>query len=273
MSPASDNGRTGQAGAVSEGPAAAHGLVVYDTDEELVELVVAHLAGALKAGGAAVSLATASHRSLIEIGLRGAGMDPVPARLLSLDAAAVVSVLVAPRGLVPARARWLLAGLIEQAPAEGGPVACYVEPMIQLWQQADLSAVLALEGGWDELAASIPPLDLVCGYPAAALAAAGPTALAALRDRHATVATTAAARRLKATPPAGPEEAGGPAPPGPSPASRQAPRRQHPREQFVERVRQANQALADELREAQSRAQALADTNCQRTSRSHRWRT
>lgn len=29
----------------------------------------------------------------------------------------------------------------------------------------------------------------------------------------------------------------------------------------MERVRQANQALADELREAQSRAQQLADTN------------
>lgn len=226
----SDNGQSLPTGGAPSGSSASHALFVYDSEAELAEVVVAHLADSLDAGGAAVMLATASHRPLIEIGLRRIGIDLEATRLLSLDVAEALSVAMAGQVPVPARIRWLLAGLVEHAPPGDGPVACYAEPMVRLWHKADLPTVLALEEQCDELAASVPALDLLCGYPAAAFATAkDPGALAAVEDLHARVV----------------ESAGRP----------------HPKRALLERVREANDELADELREAQSRKRALRNKN------------
>lgn len=271
-----ESGRRLHTGDAPGGSSPEHALIVYDTDAELVERVVAHLAGSLEGGGAAVVLATTPHRSLIELGLREVGVSPDATRLLSLDTVEALSAVVAGGTPVPARARWLLGGLVEEAPVGAGPVACYAELMVRLWQRADLSAVLALEDLWGQLASAISGLDLLCGYPAAAFPAAGDqSALAAVTDLHSGVVETAARRRLRTGSTTGhqstseenlsgervdeTDEPSSGAPHGSAAEDRTGPRRR--REELLERIRAANQGLADELREAQSRAGDLTEEN------------
>ena len=127
---------------------------------------------ALKAGNAAIVLATESHRHSLLLRLQAHGLDVSAAveqgRYVSLDAAETLSAFMV-NGL-PDPARFLkVAGdlIIEAAKrvkGEQARVAACGECAPLLWEQGKADAAIRLEHLWDEIAKSYG-VAVLCGYP------------------------------------------------------------------------------------------------------------
>jgi anti-sigma regulatory factor (Ser/Thr protein kinase) len=146
----------------------AHAVQFYERDEELTATVARYLADALGCGGAAVAIATESHRQSFEAELEAGGVDVTrlgrEGRLVMLDAHEIAATLVT-GGRVDREAFVRIIGsTMRAAAAADRPVRAYGEIVAVLWDAGDVLAAIELEKLWNELGQELP-FALLCGYP------------------------------------------------------------------------------------------------------------
>jgi hypothetical protein len=151
----------------------AHAVGFYETDAFLVGCVRDFLSPSLLAGGAAIVVASASHRDAFGHALEKAGIDLPEAqrhgRYLALDASEALSTLMADGMPDAARFRTAMGDLISRAAQGPREVRIYGEMVAVLCGQGNIAAAIALEQLWNELAAA-HPFSLFCAYPIRAFA-------------------------------------------------------------------------------------------------------
>jgi hypothetical protein len=157
-----------RAPAVAEpAPASPHVVQFYDSELVLAECVAAYVAPALLGGGAAVVVATPSHRQAVERELAWAGV-PLTSVLatgqyVALDAVTTLASLLVGGHPDADRFSSVIGGVISAA-AHHGPVRAYGEMVALLQAEGRTSAALALEELWNDLAVA-QPFELLCSYP------------------------------------------------------------------------------------------------------------
>jgi anti-sigma regulatory factor (Ser/Thr protein kinase) len=144
-----------------------HVVHFYEHDAELAGVVGRYLAEAIRAGGAAVAIATPAHGRAIEHELASAAIDPALAAdrgaLVLLDAAATLERIMPHGRLGPEAFRGVIGSTIRDAAAAGGPVHAYGEMVALLWDAGDVLGALDVEGLWNDLAHD-HDFALLCGY-------------------------------------------------------------------------------------------------------------
>ncbi len=168
-----------------------HRVELYESDESLVDSVCAFLEPALSAGDATVVVATEGHRQKFVAELGGRGIDVRAARaggrFVELDAAETLASFMVDRRPDPARFAREIGGLFDRAGAGGRGVRVYGEMVVLLWAEGNISAAIALEDLWNELAGT-RPFSLLCAYPMVSFAGAEstqPFRVPAAHQRHA----------------------------------------------------------------------------------------
>ena len=164
-------------GAASAGAApgaageAGHIVQFYEADGFLLDAVGVFVGEALRAGDAAVVIATEAHRAGLEDRLRAAGLDLATARAggryVALDAAETLARLTpCGSGGVPEPARFaaVVGGALAGAAAGGRRVRVFGELVALLLEAGDPAAALRLEALWNELQET-HAFTLLCGYP------------------------------------------------------------------------------------------------------------
>jgi anti-sigma regulatory factor (Ser/Thr protein kinase) len=143
-------------------------VVFHHGGRELAASVGGCLAEGLRAGDAALVLATAAHRRTFASGLAAAGVDVSAAqtagRLLMIDAATMLHRLMPGGRLAPARFDAMAGDLLARMTAAGRPVRIYAEMVALLWHAGQAAQALELEELWSALAARLR-FSLLCGYP------------------------------------------------------------------------------------------------------------
>jgi anti-anti-sigma factor len=165
-------GERAPAAAATADLAHAHLVEFYEEDESLAESVRDWLAPALTAGDAALVVATGTHRRRFEQALVASGIDlPAAAahgRYIGLDAEETLSQFMRDGRPVPARFASVLGDCIARASSSGRRgVRIYGEMVVVLWGAGNITAALALEDLWNDLARS-HEFSLLCAYPATA---------------------------------------------------------------------------------------------------------
>jgi MEDS: MEthanogen/methylotroph, DcmR Sensory domain len=149
-----------------------HGVVFYARDDELVGQVTEYLLGAMRTGGAGVTVATPAHRAAIEQRLQQAGVNLMAARArgayVALDPEVVMSRFMINGFADPAGFWAAVAPVIKNAAVQRGKVAVFGEMVALLWDRDLASAAVDLEALWNELASQYS-FSLLCAYPAAVL--------------------------------------------------------------------------------------------------------
>ena len=151
--------------------AAAHVVQFYEADGILLDTVGEFVGEALRAGDAAVVIATEAHRAGLEDRLGAAGLDVAAVRAegryVALDAAETLARLTAGgTGGAPDPARFaaVVGGLLAGAAAGGRRVRVFGEMVALLLEAGDAAAALRLEAMWNELQET-HAFSLMCGYP------------------------------------------------------------------------------------------------------------
>jgi hypothetical protein len=147
-----------------------HHVAFYETDAFLAEVVAARLAPALADDEHVLIIATRPHLDAFEVAFAALGVD-VPAacaggQLELLDAERTLPTLLDDGVVDVDRFRTVVAELVDRTTADGRPMCIYGEMVALLWGAGNVSAALALEDLWNELAAT-QPFTLQCGYPLA----------------------------------------------------------------------------------------------------------
>lgn len=146
-----------------------HVVQFYEQSPYLVDRVSSFIAPGLKAGEAAIVIATPEHREMIQVQLRAHGIDVTALReqgaYVDLDAAETMA-----RFMVngqPDRRRFVevIGGTITQArpKAQFPIVRAFGEMVALLWAQGRQDAAINLEELWNELLGH-HPFSLMCGY-------------------------------------------------------------------------------------------------------------
>ena len=151
-----------------------HEVRFYSDDGWFLDDLTQFIGTALKGGGAALIVATESHRNRLLPRLQAHGLDIGAAieqgRYIPLDAADTLSTFMV-NGL-PDRARFLkVAGdlILNASSAAKGEcprVAACGEGTHVLWAEGNAEAALRLERLWDEIG-ELYDVDILCGYPLA----------------------------------------------------------------------------------------------------------
>jgi PAS domain S-box-containing protein len=147
----------------------AHLVQFYERDAFLAERVTEFVDEGFRAGEAAVVIATAPHRRIIEEALAKRGFDLASARsegwYVPLDAADTLPTILL--GGSPDVTRWTeVVGEVLRK-AGGGTrnrVRVFGEMVALLWNDGLFDAAIRLEEIWNQLGRSLP-LSLLCGYP------------------------------------------------------------------------------------------------------------
>ena len=148
-----------------------HEVGLYSEDRHLLDHVTRFVAAALKAGNAAIVVATASHRESLLLELKAAGLDMAAAveegRYISLDAAETISMFMVNGMPDPVRFMELLGDLIvmamEATDGANARVSVFGECVNLLWAQGNLETALQLEKLRNKLT-EIHDVDILCGY-------------------------------------------------------------------------------------------------------------
>lgn len=144
-----------------------HRVEFYGNDELLARSVAEHLAPALH-DGIAIMVATSDHREAVIDALDPLCPDVTRAlatgRLVSLDAADTLRLLLEGGGPDASRFDEVIGGLVRQASRAGAPVRVYGEMVALLWDQGRVAETMALENLWNRLTDRLS-FDLLCGYP------------------------------------------------------------------------------------------------------------
>jgi len=151
-----------------------HEVSFYSDDQCFLDGVTQFIGTALERGGAAILVATESHRKALLPRLQALGLDMSAAieqgRYIPLDAAGLLSTFMV--NALPDRAQFIrVAGdlILKAASAASGEcprVALCGEGTHLLWAEGNAEAALQLESLWDEIRESYD-LDILCGYPLA----------------------------------------------------------------------------------------------------------
>jgi DNA-binding NarL/FixJ family response regulator len=147
-----------------------HEAGFYTDDGHCLDDVTRFILSALKAGYAAIVVATESHRNSLLLRLQEHGVDIVAAieqgRYISVDAADALSAFMIDGIPDPMRFSELLHNLISNAANAGkeGRIAVFGECVHLLWAQGNSEATIRLEGLWNEEVVSRYNVDVLCGY-------------------------------------------------------------------------------------------------------------
>lgn len=145
-----------------------HLVEFYETTAFLVGTVADFLVPALRAGHAGVVVATAEHCDAFAAAIRAEGIDLDAAiadgRYQQFDAAQLLSAFMV--GGAPDEARFTEAvgTVLDRASAGGRAVKVYGEMVALLWADGDVTATIAVEDLWNDLASS-RSFSLLCAYP------------------------------------------------------------------------------------------------------------
>jgi signal transduction histidine kinase len=147
--------------------ASEHFVQFYDTDTFLVDAVGAFVSSGLRAGDAAIVVATQAHREAIEERLRAAGLDVAAAiaggQYLSLDAAEALSGFMVDNELEPGRFLEIFEPILARASENNQRVRIFGEMVALLALDGNFSATVRLEEIWNELQET-HPFSLFCAY-------------------------------------------------------------------------------------------------------------
>lgn len=149
-----------------------HVVQFYERDENLALAVASFLGAGLVGDEAVLIVATPEHRAAFEGVMRAAGIDlkamAASGRYVNLDAADVLS-----RFMVdgqPDAGRFAASvGLLVKDTAAGRPIRIYGEMVALLWDEGNVSAAIALEALWNDLATT-QTFALFCAYPVQSVA-------------------------------------------------------------------------------------------------------
>jgi MEDS: MEthanogen/methylotroph, DcmR Sensory domain len=148
-----------------------HVVGFYETAAFLTGSVRDFLAPGLRAGDAAIVVASASHRALFDRALEEAGIDVRAAqrsgRYLALDASETLSTFMVTCMPDVARFSATIEKLVSQAVSGKRKVRIYGEMVAVLWDQGNVAAAIELERLWNDLAVR-HPFSLLCAYPTSA---------------------------------------------------------------------------------------------------------
>jgi PAS domain S-box-containing protein len=154
-----------------DGDERAHVVQFYNDDDVLLDTLSHYVGSALSTGGAAIVIATASHREGLEERLRtsdpGFAIARKDSRYVALDAAETVAQLMV--GGLPDAQRFenLIGGLIAQVEARVGRrkrVAAFGEMVALLCASGNAEAAVRLEKLWNALSKT-HSFALRCAYP------------------------------------------------------------------------------------------------------------
>jgi anti-sigma regulatory factor (Ser/Thr protein kinase) len=168
-----------------------HLVGVYDADHDLVAAVAAFLQGALSGAGAAVVIATATHRAAVEANLaaRGYRLDALTAsgQYIAIDAGDTLARFMRQERPDARKLATVIGGILEQAGNGPGPVRVFGEMVDLLWNDGNVAAAIELESLWNDLA-NRHTFALFCGYAMSSLETAGDlSAVKQMCDRHSNV--------------------------------------------------------------------------------------
>jgi hypothetical protein len=175
-----------------------HAVLFYSDGSELAGRVSEFLLEAIRAGGAAVVIATAAHRDSVAAALARAGADVAACRAdgryLALDAFETMDRFMV-AGWPSAASFWqVIRPIVTRAAEAGVPVHVFGEMVALLWDFGQVNAAIEVEAMWNELAAQYP-FSLLCAYPADSVRGGRhQDALAELCRMHGTVAGEAPGR-------------------------------------------------------------------------------
>lgn len=146
-----------------------HLVEFYETEAFLTVTVCGFLAPALRAGDAAIVVATGAHRRAFEKALTEAGIAVEAAasegRYIVLDASGLLLRFVVDGRPDPARFREVVSEIVDRASLSGRRrVRIYSEMVALLWARGNVQGTLALEDLWNDLA-KIRRFLLMCAYP------------------------------------------------------------------------------------------------------------
>jgi DNA-binding NarL/FixJ family response regulator len=148
-----------------------HEAGFYSEDRGLLDAVTQFIGTALKAGNAAIVIATESHRNRLLVSLQDYGLNVVTAveqgRYIAVDAADALSTLMVDGELDGVRFFREFAALIgnaaRAATAVNGRVAIFGECVQLLWAEARAEAAIQAEKVSNQLATRYD-VDILCGY-------------------------------------------------------------------------------------------------------------
>jgi len=148
-----------------------HEVGFYSEERHFLNHVGGFIAAALKAGNAAIVVATESHRESLIRELQAQGMDMRAAieedRYMPLDAADTLSMFMAKGMPDPVRFLELLGDLIvtarEAAKGKDARVSIFGECVHVLWAQGNAEAAIQMEKLGNKLT-QIHAVDILCGY-------------------------------------------------------------------------------------------------------------
>ena len=148
-----------------------HEAGFYSGDASLLDDITRFIGSALRAGNAAIVIATESHRSSLLPRLQAYGLDTAAAieqgRYISLDAADTLSTFMLNGMPDPIRFLRVLGGVIETAAeamrGEQTRVAVFGECVHLLWAGGNAEAAIQVEKLGNQLAKAYD-LDILCGY-------------------------------------------------------------------------------------------------------------
>jgi DNA-binding NarL/FixJ family response regulator len=148
-----------------------HEVLFYSDDTVLLDRVTRFIALALKAGDAAIVIATKSHRDILLQRLKAEGVDTDGAlhqgTYISLDAADTLSTIMVNDLPDPVRFFERIGGFIEAATraakSEQPQVVVFGEAVDLLQAEGKADAAIRLEQLWNEVAKTFKA-DILCGY-------------------------------------------------------------------------------------------------------------
>ena len=166
-----------------------HAVGLYDSDDDLIAMVVDYIGPALE-HEAVVVVMRAEQLAALERALIAAGSDVDAARrdgrFVTLDATQMLTTFMVEDMPDRDRFRAAVGGVLTAATRTARAVRVFGEMVGVLWERGNVGAALALEGLWAEFART-QSLTLLCGYPASAVREHEDDVLASLCQTHSLV--------------------------------------------------------------------------------------
>jgi anti-sigma regulatory factor (Ser/Thr protein kinase) len=151
-----------------------HVVQFYDRESDLARAVGGHLARAVRAGDAAVVIATPAHRAAFRNELAQAGFDlngiERDGAVVWLDAAETLSRFMPQGRIDPDAFAAVVGGILREVGRTGRYIRAYGEMVALLWDAGDVVAAIELEKLWNNLALEFR-FSLWCAYRGDSLAA------------------------------------------------------------------------------------------------------
>jgi signal transduction histidine kinase len=147
---------------------AGHFARFYETDDFLLHGLSEFIGAGLRAGDAALVVATPEHRAGLADRLQAAGHDldaaQATGQYLAVDAAEILTRFVVNGMPDPDRFAEIFGGMVAQAAAGGRAVRVFGEMVALLWAEGSYAGTVRLEELWNGLRAA-HPFVLFCAYP------------------------------------------------------------------------------------------------------------